>query len=80
MKWRFEHPFSITKINKVGNYLLVSQNEITQVFKIVDIFSMDSPFLRVQINTEVSETGLLNDTDTSVLICTLEIELDVPNK
>ena len=37
--------------NKEGYYSVVSQNEITWVFKILDIFQTASSFSRVQINT-----------------------------
>ena len=39
--------------NKVGSRLVVSQNEITWVFKILNIFCTASPFSRGQINTDV---------------------------
>ena len=47
--------------NKVGYWSVVSHNEITWVFKIVDIFRTISQFSRVQINTLINFLyGLLN--------------------
>ena len=39
------------KSNKVGYVSVVSQNKITEIFKLVLIFRSDSPFARVHINT-----------------------------
>ena len=59
---------------------MVSQNEITWVFEILDIFRAVSPFLRVQINTEefgLLRGPLLSKQKPSLLSCTLENGLAV---